>query len=527
MSGARLVADSPSMSPEDAQLARLPHHHAHLDTRDAADKHAAQPGRSAVPSALPSAVADVDDLSEIRPTAAPTDVPDRQAAFGIHAADELESCMALSADREMALSLARDEQERVRSALEHEHADAALALALASREEVNPQNVMDEQRAALAALTATDRVPVFPTHEPAMTPADTTHAVGFTMPSHAAASQSTHPHTSTSESHSTMGNMPSSPITPLFSLRASLADSAERVLENLPAKVNSLYLSPMRFGPPVANAHLASAFDMYTTPADGVGWDCGYRNAQMLLSALLNNSQISAFLSRYDVREVPVVPEIQARIERAWTDHAFDEPGAAHFERTLVGKHDWIGACEIAVFLRSLGLRACVADFDMSAGALARLDMLEWIYDYFHVRCLHVPMHTPSETRHKQSARQKPSCMRCCTNMFGRMTRQPNFIAPLFLQHEGHSRTVVGCEKLRSGRYRLLVVDPVYAVLKMLTRASVDVGNTLRHLRIDQDALVHSQYQIAFIALDPFIRDAEEYERLKEVSSTRQQDGSV
>ena len=70
---------------------------------------------------------------------------------------------------------------------------------------------------------------------------------------------------------------------------------------------------------------------------------------------------------------------------------------------------------------------------------------------------------------------------------------------PLFLQHQGHSRTVVGYEKLRNGNINLLVFDPGngHQLLKAAASASQPKGAALlRQYRVSQNNLKRPQYQV-------------------------------
>lgn len=139
-----------------------------------------------------------------------------------------------------------------------------------------------------------------------------------------------------------------------------------------------------------------------------------------------------------------------------------------------MGGDAWVGAVDVVALFRSLHLRAGVADFDAGrpplrrgggggagGASLARLlgrragdadaevgtaagkatatEMAEWAHAYFVRRC-----------------REEGGCAGCG----GRPAAGAGLISPLYMQHQGHSRTVVGADRRRDGTVRLLVVDP-------------------------------------------------------------------
>jgi zinc finger-containing ubiquitin peptidase 1 len=64
--------------------------------------------------------------------------------------------------------------------------------------------------------------------------------------------------------------------------------------------------------------------------------------------------------------EIPSVHGIQSWIERAWSD-GFDPEGASELA-PLLGTNTWIGASECAALLRYFNIRASVVDFGLELG---------------------------------------------------------------------------------------------------------------------------------------------------------------
>jgi len=76
---------------------------------------------------------------------------------------------------------------------------------------------------------------------------------------------------------------------------------------------------------------------------------------------------------------------------------------------------------------RFLGVKACIFDFNVEAGIDNGYNPLfNWVCNYYKTK-----------TGNKNK-----------------------FVPPLFLQHEGHSRTIAGIEKKSNGDFNLLILDP-------------------------------------------------------------------
>ncbi|CAF3397569.1 unnamed protein product [Rotaria socialis] len=167
------------------------------------------------------------------------------------------------------------------------------------------------------------------------------------------------------------------------------------------------------------------------------GWACGYKNFQMLLSSLRSDPQYSMHLFGHDVsnqvnRDIPSVSFLQKLIEKAWTA-GFDSDGRQQFNNHLVNSTKWIGPTEIMACLGHLNIKTELFDFHQPKNiekSIAYKYLFEWVRKYF-----------------QQQQQQQEN-------------KNNNIIHPLYLQHEGHSRTIVGYEQFRDGNIRLLIFDP-------------------------------------------------------------------
>ena len=83
---------------------------------------------------------------------------------------------------------------------------------------------------------------------------------------------------------------------------------------------------------------------------------------------------------------------------------------------------------------------------------------------------------------------------------------------PLYLQHQGHSRTVVGAEVMAGGAIRLLILDP--------SHSPTSLGeNTMRLVRKTLVGMRSKQYQI--VAVTGKLNSAEAREAKKIIVSRR------
>ncbi|KAJ1852885.1 hypothetical protein LPJ73_002743 [Coemansia sp. RSA 2703] len=178
------------------------------------------------------------------------------------------------------------------------------------------------------------------------------------------------------------------------------------------------------------------------------GWACGYRNCQMLISGLISDSGRVNVNSRFpEDRTVPSVRQLQEMLELAWRD-GFDTDGAEQLEHRVVGTKKWIGTTEIYCILAHIGVRSSIVDFHCpTASDGTHPALFSWITEYFTDG-------QPNTT--------------CSSTLLGRSqspesgaANNVRFVAkqPLYLQHQGHSRTVVGVEMSEIGT-NLLVFDP-------------------------------------------------------------------
>ena len=93
----------------------------------------------------------------------------------------------------------------------------------------------------------------------------------------------------------------------------------------------------------------------------GSSWSCGYRNIQQLCSSLASaNAAYKSALFGSGV--IPDIESLQVLIEKAW-GLGFDPDGAAQLGRSLQGTSKYIGSAECVALLRSQGFDARLVAF--------------------------------------------------------------------------------------------------------------------------------------------------------------------
>mmetsp|Transcript_43246 Transcript_43246/g.104738 ORF Transcript_43246/g.104738 Transcript_43246/m.104738 type:complete len:332 (+) Transcript_43246:2868-3863(+) len=187
-------------------------------------------------------------------------------------------------------------------------------------------------------------------------------------------------------------------------------------------------------------------------------WDCGFRNLQMMLSALLPNLQADHNVFKYIPlrRPVPVVPtvtQLESSLEEAWAE-GFDPKGAEHYCHKILDRQLWIGTMEVASLLWYFGVDATVVQFINCQESRNMLP--KFVKAYF------------SKALDRGGCPFNSNCVGSNPHakaLLDVVTVHDNIVVedscschllPLYLQWEGHSVTIVGIEE--DGTF--LVYDP-------------------------------------------------------------------
>uniref|UniRef100_A0A182VTS0 Zinc finger-containing ubiquitin peptidase 1 n=1 Tax=Anopheles minimus TaxID=112268 RepID=A0A182VTS0_9DIPT len=248
--------------------------------------------------------------------------------------------------------------------------------------------------------------------------------------------------------------------------------------------VSPRVLSLSSSSPNVIKTYVCSSVDHYASSYGDKGWGCGYRNLQMMLSSLLQNTSYnealySAWGSHGPARTaMPSISRLQRMVEAAWAQ-GFDIQGSEQLGCKLYNTRKWIGATEIVTVLSWLRIRCELVDFHRPTSADGRHpELFNWVLRYFEEPRIHTP--------------------------------------PLYLQHQGHSRTIIGIEQRTSG-LSLLVLDPSHGPRQVAALGSSQ--DSLRLIRKNSAAMRAPQYQV--VAVKGLIDTEDQYQASKVLKSLR------
>uniref|UniRef100_A0A182PAS8 Zinc finger-containing ubiquitin peptidase 1 n=1 Tax=Anopheles epiroticus TaxID=199890 RepID=A0A182PAS8_9DIPT len=239
--------------------------------------------------------------------------------------------------------------------------------------------------------------------------------------------------------------------------------------------VSPRVLSLSSSSPNVIKTYVCSSVDHYASSYGDKGWGCGYRNLQMMLSSLLQNTSYnealySAWGSHGPARTaMPSISRLQRMVEAAWAQ-GFDIQGSEQLGCKLYNTRKWIGATEIVTVLSWLRIKCELVDFHRPTSSDGRHpELFNWVLRYFEEPRIHTP--------------------------------------PLYLQHQGHSRTIIGIEQRTSG-LSLLVLDPSHGPRQVAALGSSQ--DSLRLIRKNSAAMRAPQYQV--VAVKGLIETEDQYQ---------------
>lgn len=195
-------------------------------------------------------------------------------------------------------------------------------------------------------------------------------------------------------------------------------------------------------------------------------WSCGYRNLQMLLSALipllpsdhLYHQCVPASLKRSDLGvavPIPSLRDLQECLQQSWR-LGLDPRGAAHYNGVIVGKVDEIGAVEVSSILAAVRIDSVVVQFIKTHESRRLLGPFVWSYFEKRAGCDCLEPRTSAAVAESllEYALSLPK-----DEVENLTCRCPT--VPLYLQWEGHSVSIVGIRKIDGDTdYQLIVLDP-------------------------------------------------------------------
>ncbi|XP_049411378.1 uncharacterized protein LOC125874518 [Solanum stenotomum] len=274
--------------------------------------------------------------------------------------------------------------------------------------------------------------------------------------------------------------------------------------------------------------------------SEDFGWGCGWRNIQMLSSHLLKQRREAREVLYGGSGFVPDIPSLQRWLEIAWK-RGFDKQGSEDFDQAIYGKRNWIGTTECATLFRSFGLRARIVDFvsreiDIRSSGVGKCvgNMAPQVYGpmdrYLSKGKNVVSKAVPISYDVKAKPKVQQALIDWVWNYFAdnksRISGNHGILvsqkAPLYFQHDGHSRTIVGiqmkCQRNGPMQYNLLILDPGHTTESLAKSLKGNFG-WQKLIKRGVHTLKKPLYQLCF--LDPGIASGEEIESLKNLHSIR------
>lgn len=260
-------------------------------------------------------------------------------------------------------------------------------------------------------------------------------------------------------------------------------------------------------------------------------WSCGFRNTQMMLTALLPQLQshhaffqsVPASLKPYPMQDnrpipIPSLHQLQTFLQDSWAN-GFDQRGALHYQRNIVGKSREIGAMEVSTILSYLYVDTAVVQFINCHESRALLG--PWIWNYF----LRGPCFVCDWAAHNISCLDWANQLLDTTaRNLSESTDSMNVCAcpalPLYLQWNGHSVTAVGAEKTKAGDIYLLMFDPMKSGSELRQAlSSSNRKNVPSLMRLSTKSLLKQKVNCQVLMSSPRPLTAVERNAIRECSS--------
>ena len=246
-------------------------------------------------------------------------------------------------------------------------------------------------------------------------------------------------------------------------------------------------------------------------------WSCGFRNLQMMLSALIphlkpNHSFFQVVPRRLQNTTIPSLRQIQSALEQSWKA-GFDPNGAEHYRYKVLGRNSKIGAVEVSSVMSYWGLDSTVVQFIKCRKSRELLP--KFLKAYFS-KCL------GKEGCPFCSSGSSMSSNACAEELLQFASIPHNLrvektcncpLLPLYLQWEGHSVSIIGVE----GDSSLLVFD----TLKNgnLIRKDLE-SKRITPLRLSFAPLLKKDVQIIICSMRSLTKSEKESRRIRPSTAT-------
>lgn len=162
---------------------------------------------------------------------------------------------------------------------------------------------------------------------------------------------------------------------------------------------------------------------------------------------------------------MPSIGKIQKLIEQAWSN-GFDLMGKEQLGGSLFNTTKWIGASDVAAMFSFLRIKTELVDIVRSKNSCKNLaeELFNYVFKYFELE----------------------------------YSNSKKFVYPIFLQHDGHSRTIVGIENGKNKN--LLIFDPGCNRKKIDDHVKYNPDRLLTLLRRGLSSFNrNNEYQLLFI----------------------------
>lgn len=315
---------------------------------------------------------------------------------------------------------------------------------------------------------------------------------------------------------------------------------------------------------PAATDATTSTYSLLTHVQQKDKWSCGFRNVQMILFFLLpnmepdhpfhrrhhTNTTSCSHISGADTSDsvvnertsstlkIPSVKQIQTYMEQSW-QQGFDPKGAHHFQFNIQSKKSpQIGAMEAHALFTFFQIDSTVVQFitchesrtlmgpfvaryfDSSrrgwncniGDAMGTKALVEDLMDLVQGN-INTTTNDDSHDDDDDNAVCTTHERACTTYTANAASNNEGMdgcnlaIAPLYLQWEGHSVTVVGIELLKENyqEYNLLVLDPIKKWSPTFSQLDCDTkGNShehgLHHMRLSSRRIRHKDHQLIVVS---------------------------
>ncbi|KAL8534713.1 hypothetical protein ACS0TY_010666 [Phlomoides rotata] len=198
---------------------------------------------------------------------------------------------------------------------------------------------------------------------------------------------------------------------------------------------------------------LCGHIDHFQGKSWDVGWGCGWRNIQMLSSHLIRQQQEARDILYGGSGFVPDIGSLQQWLELAWAK-GYDTPGSEEFDQKIYDPRlsfkkrknlQVHGPMDVFLSKGKLDMSTAVSSGKegFRHSGISSVDvnghhvLSEWVWNYFSSN------NSNKSGNHHVVLSEK---------------------APLYFQHDGHSRTIVGIQakhqKNGTRQYNLLILDP-------------------------------------------------------------------